>query len=725
MKHDPTQLFIYFVLGCLGVGAVIIVGIVAIPIGLMLLAAAAIVAYNNRPKPSPSTAELRAATEAAPAVPSEDEFVEAAVLRFVEACEQLPIEQLLTRYVTVTRALYRAEDLANPLPPLPPGGDVEEGRYRDRLLARTRKLANKEQVLPLLSTSIGSLFLDFTRQLPALAVHVPEELEKASSASIPLLDVVTNAGELTRILVAAFFNPEVVKADLFHDIREQLEANIAAASQGKKATIFPQDSRLPQRELIETYLAETPLLYLFDVEVPFNIETHHRLEHTAIVAGSGWGKTQLLQWQILQDLEQPDPPSIIVLDSTGQMVERIQRLALFSERLRDRILIIDPAHSPALNMFDISTERLAKYTPDQREDVQSEIISLFNYIFASDDYDLTSRQGTVFAYAVRLILSRPGSTITHLRQLLEEQLPTGTGYQRSAFREHIEKLGEDAQDFFKSHFYSTGFASTRLQIAQRLHKVIGVPAFRRMFTAGTNALDLFNDMQKGTIVLVNTNQQLLKEESYVLFGRYVVARVLAAAFERATIPEAERRPTFLIIDEAAPYFDKTFESLLTRVRQFKLGVVIAFQHLEQASEKMRSAIASSTSVKYAGGLGFTDRRWLSREMETSPEFIGAQKKDIGERPRFTKFAAFVRNYTPHALSLTVPIGLLERQPRMSDADYEAMLAANLKRVAPAAPQEGDPVTFAPPPPVDAPPTAPMDGEDDPPTTWGDATIKGS
>ena len=87
------------------------------------------------------------------------------------------------------------------------------------------------------------------------------------------------------------------------------------------------------------------------------------------------------------------------------MIEHIQRLQVFNERLRDRILIIDPAHSPSLNMFDLSAPRYDSYSSDQKEDIQTELTTLFNYIFASGEYDLTGQQGTAFAYAVKLIMS--------------------------------------------------------------------------------------------------------------------------------------------------------------------------------------------------------------------------------------------------------------------------------------------------------------------------------
>jgi hypothetical protein len=141
-----------------------------------------------------------------------------------------------------------------------------------------------------------------------------------------------------------------------------------------------------------------------------------------------------------------------------------------------------------------------------------------------------------------------------------------------------------------------------------------------------------------------------------------------------------------------PYFDEQFEKLLNRVRQFKLGVVIAFQNLEQTSEKLRSTIASSTAVKYAGGTGYTDARWLSREMRVEPEFILAQRRDATRPPKWTQFACYVRNFTDRAVSLTVPFYQLEHMLKMSEVDHEALLARNRARVSldqsPAVPEVG-------------------------------------
>jgi hypothetical protein len=407
------------------------------------------------------------------------------------------------------------------------------------------------------------------------------------------------------------------------------------------------------------------------------IPEHLRI-HTAIVAKTGWGKTQLLQRLILDELKKPNPPSMVILDSTGGMVGRIQRLAVFNSRLKERLLIIDPAHSPSLNMFDVSNPRFASYSSEQKESTQTELEGLFNYIFASKDYNLTGPQGLGFAYAVRLILSRQGSKLIDLRHLLEENPKT---WEKSAFADDIRRLDPDTQDFFKLHFYQDSLGSTKAAIARRLHTLTAVPAFRRMFTAGSNALDLYSETQdKGSIVLVNTNQHLLGRDGYVLFGRYIIARTMAAVLERALIPEHQRRLTHLIIDESSPYFDDTFDDLLTQVRQFGLKATTAFQHTDQLSDKLKNAIAGQTSVKYVAGLSPVDEKRVAAQIRCDPDFLAGMKKDINLPPQWSEWAVYVDSFTDHPMKLRLPFYALEQEPRMTDQQHAVLLEENRKKV---------------------------------------------
>jgi hypothetical protein len=678
----------------------------------------------------PTTRELYDQSSAA--FPTPEEFFTAFLDRMLEPSSRTvwPITEAQSRAI---ETLYDAEEFERQPFIAFPEGTLEEGRYRDQLLARLRKSANPEKTIQVFSDALWLSFGIFNLKLPPL---VKDDRYFAPDGpkppfTVPLIDVVPDAAESVLALRFPFFTDQVESLDLFKSLREKLQANQAALTRNSSKPIGPSEFTGTAGELVDAYLKGTPLATLFDADVPFEIPAPRLLEHAVLVAGSGHGKTQTLGALIARFIQENDPPALVVIDSTGALVKKIETLAVFNDRLKDRIVIIDPEHepSPALNMFDVSNARMRGYSESMRASVETEIVQLFNYIFTSAQNDLTSRQGTVFSYVVRLVLSMPGSTIDTLRQVLEDD-PKG-GYANSRYRAAIEMLDATAQDFFKNQYF--GLKGFREQIAQRVYGLVQVPAFQRMF-ASNNKVDFFDELQnRGSIIVVNTSESLLKQDASTLFGRYIIARTMAAAFERASIPQEKRRPTFLIVDEAAPYFDDTFDKLLTRVRQFKLGVCVAFQHMEQASEKLRSSIASNTSVKLAGGLGYTDSRWLSRDMETTPEFLKAQKRDNADPPQWTQLACYVRNYTPHAVSITVPFYALEKLPQMTSAEHRALLERNRVRVSSSKldinpPPSPEPARAAANPPQSPPateeqtrpappPSAQKDGDDDAAAEW--------
>jgi len=158
------------------------------------------------------------------------------------------------------------------------------------------------------------------------------------------------------------------------------------------------------------------------------------------------------------------------------------------------------------------------------------------------------------------------------------------------------------------------------------------------------------------------------------------------------IPEWDRKPTFLVVDEAASYFDSNIDDFLTEARKYKCGCVFAHQFLDQATSSLRASLAANTTIKFAGGASNSDARAMASDMRTTADFILSQ-------PRLT-FAAHIRNVTPNAVSIPVRVGLLEREPRMAEAAYRRLRELNGAKVSiPAAERTAG---FPPRPATDAP-----------------------
>jgi hypothetical protein len=408
--------------------------------------------------------------------------------------------------------------------------------------------------------------------------------------------------------------------------------------------------------------------------VPLKLTYEDRFSHMHVVGGSGAGKTQLLQHLILHDLQSEDPPALVIVDSQTDLINKISHLALFDPDggpLADRLLYITPRdiqHPPALNIFDVNRNRLGGYDEVTKEQVTAGVIQTFDYLFNGLlGADLTAKQGVFFRFVARLMLALPetlgrNATILDLIALMDDAAP---------YRNAIESLPPIQRNFFERDFQSKTFAQTKEQIRYRLNAILENPTLARLFTSRRTKIDLFDALNNSAIILVDTAKDFLKGSS-AHFGRIFISLVLQAVLERAALPEHERKPAFLIVDEAAAYFDSNIDDLLTEARKYKLGCVFAHQFLDQCTGALRSSLAANTSIKMASGVSMSDARALAPDLRTTPDFILTQ-------PRL-QFAAHIRNVTPQAVSIPLPVGVLEAQPRLSSDAYERLRKLNRERV---------------------------------------------
>ncbi|TGY88223.1 hypothetical protein E5163_10350 [Marinicauda algicola] len=385
------------------------------------------------------------------------------------------------------------------------------------------------------------------------------------------------------------------------------------------------------------------------------------------------GKSQLLLKLIHHDLtnDSDTPPGVIVIDSQGDLIYTLSRLALFDPNgagsLADRLIIVDPVdveYPIALNLFAFDHARLEGYSRADRERVLNSVIDLYEYFFSALlGAELTQKQGVVFRYLARLMAIIPDATIQTLRQLMEDGKP---------FRPYMDQLEGSAKHFFETEFFSPSFAATKKQILRRLWGVLANPVFERMFSHPENRLDLFKAMNEGKIVLINTAKDLLKAEGCSIFGRFFIAKIAQAALERATIPEDKRRPTFVYVDEAHEYFDETFEHLFNQARKYRVGLHIACQNLDQMPARLRATVMASTALKFAGGVSAKDARALADDMNTTAEFISGMRKRRGR----SEIAASIRNRTSRALRVNVELGQVNVMPTIGDGAYQTLIEKN-------------------------------------------------
>jgi len=490
-------------------------------------------------------------------------------------------------------------------------------------------------------------------------------------------------GEITEQVMAPLFDDDLEELGLFPKIRDRLDRNLIAASGGNPAnpSAFTRAPKLPAKsdirnpeELVGTYLGGTPLLDLFAGQIDFAIPNQVRFEHHHIVAGSGHGKTQTLQYLIAKDLEVVERAerSIIVIDSQGDLIERIANLKQFApgQPLHDKIIIIDPSdveYPVSLNLFDVGMERINAYPMLERERLTNSILELYDFVLGSLlDAGLTQKQSVIFRYVTRLMLHIPNATIHTLRELMEPGSEV-------KFAASIAKLTGTARHFFETEFISREFKQTKQQVLRRLWGILENQTFERMFSHPRSKLDLFAEMNAGKVILINTAKDLLKEQGTEIFGRFFIALIAQAAQERATLPENKRLPTFVYVDEAADYFDRNIGIILSQARKYNVGMILAHQYLGQLDPKLQEAFGANTSIKFAGGVSAKDARSLAPMLHCEPSLIETQ-------PRMS-FAAHIRGSTKSAIPLSFPVGHMEQMDKMSVGERDGLRAITREKYA--------------------------------------------
>lgn len=551
-----------------------------------------------------------------------------------------------------------------------PDVDSLDMKGRTELAYMLRKWELRGESDGLLNELLETIFTRFCTGLPSS--------DDTSALSVPLAYAYKNLGEFISLIYRDLFEERYFARDLLRPLREQMYLNLCHHS-GIDPTLPPKrdfqhafKSDLPPDKLVSTYLRKTPLEGLFKVPVYLRMTRNDRMNHMHIIGGTGAGKTSLIKQLIQHDTFELEGamPAMVVIEPHGDLVRTLAKLD--GSLLQSRVVHIDPRdveYPPALNVFALNRRRLATYDAATREQVIAGAIQTFEYLFSGLGVELTGKQQVLFRNACRVMLAMPESmgrngTVLDMLRLMQEP---------ERYREAIDALPDIPREFFERDFKEPTFKQTREQIRYRLQAIIENPTMGRLFTSEETKLDLFEELNSGGIILVDTAKDFLKDGSSP-FGRLFISLVLQAVLERAALVPKERKDTFLIVDEAASYFDTNIDDLLTEARKYRCGLVLAHQYLDQATHALRASLAANAGIKLASGLSAQDARAMAPDMRTTADFILS-------RPQL-EFACFIRGVTPQAVAVAIRPGIFADIEDTADALRER----NREKVSAGAPQ---------------------------------------
>src|SRR5438105_10654737 len=313
----------------------------------------------------------------------------------------------------------------------------------------------------------------------------------------------------------------------------------------------------------------------------FGIKRADRRAHMYIIGKTGTGKSTLIANLARQDLLHGE--GFALLDPHGDLVEHVLKLVP-PERQADLIYfnVPDTAHPLAFNPLECNQAAL-------RPLVASGLISVFKKIWAES---WGPRMEYILRNALLALLDLPSSTLLDIPKLLDDP----------AFRRRVlVYVRNDQVRRFWLREYENYPARFRAEAIAPIQNKVGEflvnPILRNIVGQSKSAFDLRRVMDEGKILLVNLAKGKIGEDTSALLGAMLVTKIGLAGLSRADLPEDERRDFYVYADEFTSFTTTSFAGMLSEMRKYHVGLVLAHQYMWSNWTKPCGAPSSATSAR--------------------------------------------------------------------------------------------------------------------------------
>ncbi|GMW03101.1 MAG: hypothetical protein AMXMBFR84_42370 [Candidatus Hydrogenedentota bacterium] len=139
------------------------------------------------------------------------------------------------------------------------------------------------------------------------------------------------------------------------------------------------------------------------------------------------------------------------------------------------------------------------------------------------------------------------------------------------------------------------------------------PTLRQILTTPSKRLRLREIMDEGKILIVNLSKGRIGEENAALLGSLLVSRLNLAALSRADSDPLHRRDFFVYLDEFHTFTSRASITMLSELRKYRVGMVLAHQYLAQVDPLVKEAILGNVGTLISFRVGATDAEVLANE----------------------------------------------------------------------------------------------------------------
>jgi len=327
------------------------------------------------------------------------------------------------------------------------------------------------------------------------------------------------------------------------------------------------------------------------LEENVGIDDDKRVLNVVNVGPIGYGKTQLMAHAAIQDIYKGC--GVAIINPKGGLIDQV--IAKMPEARRDDIIYINPARGDVtpINVLDAPTtdDMTVPQLENQKEIIVSDLIAVFKRY--SENWG--DRFGRVIETLLRAHLDL---NIYHgeSNTLLDV-------FEAAADKTVLGNLADRTQDDVLHDelvTIKTELSDREMEPAvRRLKDFVENKTVNRVINAPDSGVDFQQAITDGKIILVDIQKGEIGTVPAQILGTLAITSTWAAVQSQITVPETERTPFYLYIDELQNFAHEgsNLKHILAECREYGMGLWIASQYLNQLAPEMRRAVTNNCRTK--------------------------------------------------------------------------------------------------------------------------------
>ena len=151
-------------------------------------------------------------------------------------------------------------------------------------------------------------------------------------------------------------------------------------------------------------------------------------------------------------------------------------------------------------------------------------------------------------------------------------------------------------------------------IANKLGAFLSNPVVKRALCSPKQPLRLRQIMDDGIPLVINLSKGRLGADVSGVLGGLILSMIASAAFTRDSVPAHLRHPYIVYVDEFASFTTGTIAGMLSELRKYRLGLVLAAQFCSQIKDNILDAIFGNVGTLMVFRLGAQDAPLIARQL---------------------------------------------------------------------------------------------------------------